>query len=450
MKSSADVIVVGGGPAGTACAIGLAQRGYAVTLLDRARFPRDKACGEFLTPQACKLLQDLGVWDEVLCAGARPVAATTLIAPNGESLRHAPSNGKPAGYTLRRVVLDAVLINAAKHCGVDVREGFAVRNLLCGEHGEVCGVAGQNVDGATETLTAKLVIGADGSHSLVARQRDLVRPLPRLQRVAIVSHWHNVSGKGDSIEMRSRGDMVCGVSFPHPPTPSPKQVWAEGESQDRILPSPPALARKRGRGVGGEGEVGESPVPLNCNVTLVVPTSLASQIAGRQGDFVEQTLIAHFPDLANQLSGAERESAVKTVGCFGHRCKPAVADGVLLVGDAATFIDPFTGEGVYFALRGAELVAQTADFAFRVGDFSSRTLSRYDSARSELKQRYLLCDLIQGIVRRPALISHVIARLKHSPDAADCLLSVLGDTRQPKAILNPQLLWRLLAPEISR
>ncbi len=430
MNSDCDVIVVGGGPAGCATAMGLTQRGYAVTLLDRARFPRDKACGEFLTPQACKLLDNLRVWNTVLAAGARPVAATTLIAPNGESLRHEPGNGKPAGYTIRRVVLDAVLLNAAKRGGVEVREGFAVRNLLRGEHGVVSGVSGHNGSGEPETLTARLIIGADGSHSLVARQLNLVRPLPRLQRVAIVSHWRNVSGSCDAIEMRSRGDLVCGVSYPS--------------------------AEEGDRGTGGQRETIQNPNdlitqrPNHANVTLVVPTAFASQIAGRQGDWVEQTLTTHFPDLANQLSGAERESAVRTVGCFGHRCKPAIADGVMLVGDAATFIDPFTGEGVYFALRGAELASKTASFALKANDFSCRTLARYDSARAELRQRYLLCDIVQGVVRRPALITHVIARLKHSPAATDRLLNILGDTRQPKDILNPQLIWRLLAPDISR
>ena len=413
MNSEYDAIVVGGGPAGAATAIGLAQRGYQTALLDRARFPRDKACGEFLTPQACHLLQNLGVWNDVLAAGARPVAATTLIAPNGTTLRHEPANGKPAGSTIRRVVLDAVLLAAARHFGVDVEEGFAVRNLVRGEHNAVCGISGQNADGEPKILTARLVIGADGSHSAIARQLGLVRSLPRLQRVAIVSHWRNVSGDCDSIEMRSRGDLVCGVGYPHV----------------------------------GEGE---KNAEMGANVTLVVPTAFASQIAGRKGDFVEQTLTQHFPDLAVQLAGAERETAVRTIGCFGHRCKPATFDGGLLVGDAATFIDPFTGEGVYFALRGAEFAVETAALALKTGDTSRKMLARYDSLRSELRQRYLLCDLVQSVVRRPALITHVIARLKNSPAATDRLLSILGDTRQPKAILHPSLLWRLLIPEISR
>jgi menaquinone-9 beta-reductase len=402
-----EVVVIGGGPAGAATALRLAQDGVGVLLLDRARFPRDKACGEFLTPQACRLMADLGVWEDVVAAGARPVAATTLIAPNGETLRHTSSDGKPAGWTIRRVALDAVLLQAVKRAGVPVREGFAVRTILRDESGTTWGVSGTDANGEPQTLPARIVIGADGSHSLVARQMNLVRALPRLQRVALVSHWRNVGGACDAIEMRSRGDLVCGVGYP-----------------------------------GTEGENA-------ANVTLVVPTAQASRIAGRQGDFLEQTIEAQFPDLTRQLSGAEREETVRTVGCFGHVCRPASSDGVLLVGDAATFIDPFTGEGVYFALRGAVAAAETAAFALRAGDVSRKTLSAYDRARAELRQRYLLCDLVQSVVRRPALIGHVIGRLKRSPVAADRLLSVLGDTRPPRAVLHPALLWRLLAPEIA-
>lgn len=414
-----EVIVVGGGPAGAAVAAWLARAGHAVALLDRARFPRDKACGEFLTPGTQPLLMDLGVWTAAVAAGLSPLSATVLNAPDGRQVRHTPAEGGPAGYTLRRTVLDALLLQGARKAGVDVLEGCGVRTLLREEGGAVIGITAVGQDGSPCTLHARLVIGADGTHSLVARQLGLVRSLPRLQRVALVSHWQGLPGPGDAIEMRASGDLVCGLGQP-------------------------AVSRREVFHLNGMGRESDAMPSAAANLTLVVPTAQAAKIAGRAGEFLEQTLLERFPDLAARLAGATREGPVRTVGCFGHRCRPAVADGALLVGDAASFIDPFTGEGVYMGLRGAQLAAETAHEALKQGDTSCRRLMPYSRARRELARRYLLIDLVQSVVRAPALLNRVVRQLHRFPDVADRLLSVLGDRRPAEAILHPTLLWRLL------
>lgn len=406
------MIVVGGGPAGAACAALLAQSGVAVTLLDRAAFPRDKACGEFLTPQARLLLQDLGVWNALVQAGARPVTATVLAAPDGRQIMHTPLDGGPAGYALRRVTLDAALLANARSAGAHVRENFAVRDLCYSEDGQVVGARGQEKGGEMETLRARLVVGADGSHSLVARQLGLVNPIPRLQRVAVVAHWHGVTGRNDTIEMRTHGSLVCGMGFPG----------------------------------GDTGADTLSRAPFTANTTFVMPTTQASRIAGRAGEWIEETLLACFPDLAGRLAGARRETQIRAVGCFGHRCATPAADGALLVGDAATFIDPFTGEGVYFSLRGAQLAAESAYDALKRGDTTRHGLRAYAGARRELARRYLLIDIVQAVVRTPALFNIAARRLERYPGATDRLLRVLGDTRPVGDVLHPALLWRLFAP----
>src|SRR5579871_5798371 len=185
------------------------------------------------------------------------------------------------------------------------------------------------------------------------------------------------------------------------------------------------------------------------NVTLVASTHEAAQIAGRAGDWVEQTIRTRFPDLADRLKGGVREPSLRTIGCYGHICRLPIADGALLVGDAATFIDPFTGEGVYFSLRGAQLAAETALQALRrAGSVSLPALAPYARARGELTRRYLLCDLVQSVVRTPYLLNRVVERLRRYPGAADLLLGVLGDTRPATAVLHPMLAWRLIGPAI--
>lgn len=413
MQTVRDVVVVGGGPAGSAAATWLAREGMDVALCDRASFPREKACGEFLTPQARVLLEDLGAWPAICRAGVRPVHAAVLAAPNGHTLYHTHPDVTPIGYALRRITLDAVLLEHARRSGVAVQTGITVRGVLRDETGRVCGVRVQAGDGRTSSIRARLVLAADGTHSRIARELGLVRPVRRLQRMAVVAHGHACRGRTDTIEMRVHGPIVCGLGFP-----------------------------------GGLREEGEEASPV-ANVTLVAPVAMAAQIAGRTRDFLLQTLEMRFPDVAERLAWPDSAPEVRTTGCFGHVCCPPLADGVLLLGDAATFIDPFTGEGVYFALRGAQCAAEVGSAALRVGDLSCARLMDYARARRELNLRYLLCDLVQAVVRRPALFARVVHRLDTVPGLSERLFAVLGDQRPPFDALHPAFLWRVLAPGLD-
>src|SRR5262249_8504377 len=154
----------------------------------RARFPRDKPCGEFLTPATRPLFEDLDVWSRLQSHGLTDIPIVRLVAPSGKVADYRPSDRMPAGFAVRRIALDQILQNAARDAGVEVREATAVKSLLF-EREAVQGVSVAGVDRERQEIRARLVIGADGTHSLVARSLGLVRPLKRLQRVAIVSHW---------------------------------------------------------------------------------------------------------------------------------------------------------------------------------------------------------------------------------------------------------------------
>ncbi len=390
--------MVGAGPAGSATALFLARRGYGVTLLDRAAFPRDKACGEYLTPGSVRLLRDeIGVLPSLLAAGAMPLTSETVVPHNGRSF-----SGTTSALACPRVVTDKTLRDAAEAAGVCVWEGFNVRQIKRGEGGAFCGVSGISAFGEAQTITAKVVVGADGTHSLLAREMGVVRPVPRLQRLALVTHYRTSEEAGSGVTMHlpnDRSDACCGV----------------------------------GAACGPDG---------TRNVNIVVPQSEAAEMAGRRQAYFEERLHKSFPAVWEWVSQSEQVGPLRSIGCFGHHTARASGDGAVLVGDAATFINPFTGEGVYFALRGAQLASETIDAALRQGDTRRHALGAYDlsaydrARRAELLPRYRLCDLVQRVVHSPALLGWGAERLRRSEPLTGLLLRAVGDIARPADLFS--------------
>ena len=203
-------MVVGAGPAGASTAVFLARMGYTVTLLDRAAFPRDKPCGEYLTPGAVALLRDgLGVLQQMLAAGATPLTHEIIVPHQGT-----PFGGATQAMACPRIVTDQILVQTARAAGVRVIEGFAARRIL---------FDGDKVTGVTDgesVYQASVTVGADGSHSLLARTLNVVHPIRRLQRIALVGHFTGMMSSetaNTSVTMHlpwDRSDACCGVGAP--------------------------------------------------------------------------------------------------------------------------------------------------------------------------------------------------------------------------------------------
>jgi flavin-dependent dehydrogenase len=130
-----------------------------------------------------------------------------------------------------------------------------------------------------------------------------------------------------------------------------------------------------------------------------------------------------------------------------RRARRVAGDGFLLVGDAASFLDPFTGEGIYEALRGATLLAPVASAALRANDVSARTLTPYRAARRRaFWAKRQVCWLVQGFIATPSLMDYATTRLDRRPTAALTLAGVLGDLYPAQRALSPVFLARLLRP----
>jgi len=402
----ADVVVVGAGPAGAATAILLAEAGHEVVLLDRARFPRDKVCGEYLSPEGSRILDRLGVLKAVEAAGARPLRGMRIVAPDGTALiGDYPRSGRWRGYrdhalAVRRLAFDAVLVERARALPVAVREGFRVTELAW-SGGRVAGVEGvrQGVAGPVERIEARLVVGADGRASVVARRLGLVQPHPWLRRMAFMTHADGV------VHDPERGEIFL---------------------------APPAYSIVN---PVGDGRV---------NLSLVVPAAEGvRQKADVAGYFDRAT--GALPGLRDRLRDGHRVGPVRALGPLAYRVAPPRHDGILLVGDAQGFLDPFTGEGLFAALRAAELAAEVADAALRTGDVSVAALAPARARhRAAFAGKERVAVLMQQLIARRWLSNRVAHRLAARPEALELLMGVIGDFVPPRMVLSPRFLRRLL------
>lgn len=389
-----DVIVVGAGPGGAATAILLAERGLSVLVLDRARFPRPRVCGEYLSPEAARVLDRLGVLKALDAAGAVALHGMRITAPGGRAVtgRYGalgpwrPYRGH--AMAVSRAVLDATLVDRLRALPVDLREGARVTDVVV-EGDRVAGVAVTAAGGETAVVRAPVVVGADGRASVVAQRLGCRRPHP-LRRMALVTYVSGLAGTGG-----------LGEIFVDPP--------------DYAILNP----------LG----------PDRVNLGLVVPLADAAPWSARLEDFL-LARVRQLPHLARRLAGARLAAPVRALGPLAFRVTPPRHGGVLLVGDAAGFVDPLTGEGVYTALRDAELAAETIAAALRAGDVSVRGLGAHARARRRAfagKARVVRALHVAVAHRRLAdLAARVLAR---RPALLDRVLAVLGDYAPARALL---------------
>jgi menaquinone-9 beta-reductase len=403
-----DVAIVGAGPAGTTLAAALARRGIEVLVLERAPAWHWRAGGVFTSPAAVAAVRRAGLADPIVGIVTTPLAAMRLETPGGASVRlsyGADEGGAPAvGFD--RSALDPALEDVALAAGATIRRGAGVTGVDL----EPTGPSAVQV--GTERIGARIVVGADGAHSLVARAAGVARPARLPPRVGLT--WHVADPR------------------PAPTGGSPRDA--------RLI-------------VIRDGYVGLAPVPgERVNIGIVLGPSWREALArDGAGETTRQALrmIPAADDDPVDWADATACDRIAGTSPLGTRVTRRAGSGWFLVGDAAGFLDPFTGEGLHRALVSTELAAAAIRAALRGEDADTRhrAAAAYDRAmRRRFASKDAVSWLVQSFLARPRLFEYAARRLALRPDVRATMGLVMGDLVPASRGLDPRFLGALLAP----
>lgn len=362
-----DVIVVGAGPGGSSLATFLSRRGFSTLLLDKAVFPRDKVCGDGITPHALCWLEALGCADEVLDETNSCITSGDIYV-NGEHILTGsfPRDSVYPGFCtlLERKKLDHILLRNAVRNGAVFKPDCFVKDVRWLDDGVVVSA---RTDGRNVNFKGKLLVGADGANSIVSRSiGNVLRD--GVTAVSLRCYYTGVEAKGSQIQIYFDERFFPGYGW----------VFVDDSGKANV----------------GFGYAFDKNFPNKGN------------LKGIFKDFVGT-------DLKDQLKNATPAGAPAGWWASFFKPKSMVADRVMLIGDAANLIDPINGAGIHKAMESAYMASLTAVEALTSGDFSRQSLQMYEniwSERAELDWR--VGEFMLSIAKNPNLKELYLFMLK--------------------------------------
>ena len=374
-KREGKVLIAGGGPAGASLAIRLAAAGREVVLVERDRFPRHKLCGEFISPECFGHFAELGVLEPMLSAGGERITGTLFFALSGRTVGiPGRAFGEPA-LGLSRSAMDAILLDRAKAVGVDVLEGAAIASARV-EQGEMRAVDIRTGEGTRE-IAADIFIDATGRGK------------------AMVKAFHRAAGTGSERPARRSNGFVAFKAHLR------EAELAAGRCEIHFFQG----------GYGGINRVEGGAV----NHCFLVRSEAVKGVGGRVEDVLEK-LVYKNASARNALADSRPEMDWMAVSFEGFgRSELSYGPRLFAVGDAASFIDPFTGSGMLMALESSAVLAEALATP---GDLSQVYSGLYSR---RFRRRLFVCSLLRNAAFRTRSAALVSAALRGLPFAAEAL-----------------------------
>lgn len=404
-----DVIVVGGGPGGASTSLFLQKKGYKVLLLEKAQYPRDKICGDAVSGKSVGMLKELGIESEMETLDNAKVYGLVFSSPEGKMLEipfpvtDGQGNAKPRGYVCRRLVFDNFLFSHAKK-KVEAREQFTVTDLLWDANQTVVGVKG--IDGPSKQpmeFRAKFVVAADGANSILVNKVGAEKIPDDHLCMATRVYYKNVSGVTPNIEIHFIDSVMPGYFWIFPLENGMVNVGLGMVSRDR-------QAR---------------------NLNLVSET---------------ERVVAEHPVFKERFKNAEKLTDVKGWTLpFGSFKRTLHGKGYLLVGDAASLVDPFSGEGIGNAMTSGKFAAEAIDRAFKANNFTPEFMAWYDeNLWKEIGPEMNTSYMLQKMGRHKWLLNMVIGKAARSKEIRDTISGMLVNENARKNFISPMFYLKVL------
>ncbi len=409
IKYDCDVLIAGGGPAGSGLAFHLATKGFKVIVVEAEKFPRDKVCGDGVSPIALAELHAMGITGTEKFARANEINKVGLFLKqdkvfiNLSKPEHLPFHAR----IIPRIELDNWIFEAAKKAGARYMQSTRVTTYSITNNAAIVELK----QGQKKLLVkAKILAGADGSSSTIARQINGSKPNDEFQLLGLRAYYDNVNGPTDRVDIYFTGESFPGIFWMFPKGPN-------------------------GANIG---------------------MAMVSKTLPHKPSHVKQMLVDHInnnADIAERIGNGKIDGKIEGWPItFFNAQNSITANRLILVGDAAGLINPLSGDGIQYALLSARWASETLEACLQKNDFSAEAIYGYrKKVDKELGYDFALSNLLVQFPRNKtftpvwmAILTLMISRAKQDKKYADIIAGIFEGTYPSHKALTPSFILKSL------